>query len=97
MLNVRGGYHQTERPHSIIIGSGLPIRLAGPGRLNLRLVHHYKILENPDQRRTWSILTVGYFYALDDSDDREIIVSLALGRKKSNSIPAFAHWSGSRL
>ncbi len=73
ILNVRGGYHPSEKPHSIIIGGGLPIRLAGPARLNLRLVHHYKIVGNLDRRRTWNIVTVGYFYALDNSNEKEII------------------------
>src|ERR1035441_102287 len=62
-----------EEPHTVFVGDGLPVALGGPGLLKLRLVHHYRIAEVPDERGPWKVSTAGYFYALDDSRDREII------------------------
>lgn len=73
VLNVRGGYHPSEKPHSVNIGDGLPVKLAGPGQLNLRLVHHYRVVEDPRARGLWKISTAAYYYALDDSCNEEII------------------------
>jgi len=73
ILNVRGGYHLSEKPHTIFIGDGLAVPLAGSGRLKLRLVHHYRIVQVPSGRDRWRVSTVGYFYALDDPNDLEII------------------------
>jgi len=73
ILNVRGGYHPSEKPHTVLIADGLPAPLAGPGRLRLRLVHHYRIIETADERGPWRVSTGGYFYSLDDPDNREII------------------------
>jgi hypothetical protein len=73
ILNVCGGYHPSEKPHTVFISDGLPVALAGPGHLKLRLVHHYRIVQVPDERDRWKVSTAGYFYALDDSRDQEII------------------------
>jgi len=71
--NVRSGYHPSDRPHTVVIGDGRPVALAGPGLLNLRLAHYYRIIRVPDDRRPWKVRTAGYLYALDDSNDQEII------------------------
>jgi hypothetical protein len=57
----------------VIIGDGLSVPLAGTGRLKPRLGHRYRIVEAADQREPWIVGTVGYFYALEDSNDQEII------------------------
>ena len=74
ILNVRGGYHPSEEPHTVFIGDGLSVPLAGPSLLKLRLANHYRIIEAPDERGPWKVSTAGYFYALDDASDQEIIV-----------------------
>jgi len=61
ILNVRGGYHPREKPHTVFIGDALPIALPGPARLKLRVTHHNRILRVPDQRDAWKISTAGYF------------------------------------
>lgn len=73
ILNVRGGYHPSEKPHSAIIGDGLPVELGGLGQLSLRMVHHYRVLEDPHERGPWKVSTAAYYYSLDDADGQEII------------------------
>ena len=72
VLNVRGGYHPSDRPHSVIIGGGLPVGLPSPGRLSLRMVHHYRVLEDPGDRGSWKVRTAAYYYSLDDSAIRKL-------------------------
>ncbi|SPF41724.1 hypothetical protein SBA4_2780016 [Candidatus Sulfopaludibacter sp. SbA4] len=73
ILDVRGGYHPSKKPHSVMIGDGSPVPLAGTGRLRLDFVHHYNVIEMPNQPGSWKVGTAAYFYALNDSDDREIL------------------------
>ena len=56
-----------------MIGDGWPVKLAGPSQLSLRMVHHYRIVEDPGERGSWNVRTPGYYYSLDDSSDREVI------------------------
>lgn len=72
--NVRGGYHPSEIPHTVLIGDGGPVALAGSGRLKLRFAHHYGIVEAPGERGPWKVSSAGYFYSLDDAHDQEVIV-----------------------
>lgn len=72
-LNVRGGYYPSETPHTAFIGQGLPVPLAGLGRLKLRFAHQYRVVETPGERGPWKVRTAGYYYSLDDADDHEII------------------------
>ncbi len=73
VLNVRGGYHPSEKPHSAIIGDGRPVRLAGPGQLSLRMVHHYRVVKDSGERGRWKVNTAAYYYVLDDRNGQEII------------------------
>ena len=73
ILNVRGGYHPSEIPHSVLIGDGLPVRLAGPGGLSLRMVLHYRLADGSGAMGSWKVRTAAYYYSLDDSSDREVI------------------------
>jgi hypothetical protein len=71
--NVRGGYHPSDWPHTVVIGDGRPVALAGLGLLKLRFAHHYRIIKDPVEHDSWKVRTAGYFYSLDDSDDQEVI------------------------
>jgi hypothetical protein len=73
ILNIRGGYHLSARPHSVLIGDGLPVRLAGTGRLMFRMVHHYRVAEASGERSPWKVRTAAYYYSLDDFNEREVI------------------------
>lgn len=73
VLNVRGGYHPSTKPHTVFVGDGLPVPLAGPGLLKLRFAHHYRIIQAPDERGPWKVGTAAYFYSLDDASDQEVI------------------------
>ena len=73
VLNVAGGYHPSARPHSVLIGDGLPVKLAGAGRLKLRMVHHYRVVEDTGARGLWKVRTAAYYYSLDDFNEREVI------------------------
>ncbi len=61
VVNVRGGYHPSEKPHTVLIGDGLPVSLAGPGLIKLRLVHHYRIIHVPGERGPWRVRTAAAF------------------------------------
>ncbi len=39
VLNVRGGYHPSQKPHTVLIGAGLSVPLAGPSLRKLRIAH----------------------------------------------------------
>lgn len=73
ILDVRGGYHPSQRPHTVLIGDGLPVKLAAPGGLKLRFAHRYQVIEAPERPGTWKVSSAGYAYALDDPGDQEII------------------------
>ena len=49
------------------------MKLAGPGHLSLRLVHHYRIGEDPAELGLWKVNTAAYYYVLDDRDGQQII------------------------
>lgn len=75
VVNIRGGYHPSDRPHSLILGDGSPQRLRGT-RIVISLSHLYRVmlLEDPDDPRgSWGVNTVGYMYALCEREGPEIL------------------------
>jgi hypothetical protein len=64
-----------ERLQALTIGTDDGrVRLGGESRLSLSFTQHYRIVRaSADQGILWSVAVVGYEYAYDDADGREII------------------------
>jgi hypothetical protein len=73
VLNVRGGYAPAETPHAVTLAGGRRAALKGDSGLALRATLHYRIVEADGERGPYKVSTVGYLYALDDADGREIL------------------------
>ena len=73
VLDVHGGYHVAEAPHALTLGVEAPVQMRGPGELALRVTHHYRIIEAEGARGPWKASSVGYLYALDDAQSREVL------------------------
>jgi hypothetical protein len=73
VLDLHGGYHPSEAPHALTLGAEEPVRLRGAGELALSVTLHYRIVEASGARGPWKVSTVGYLYALDDAEGREIL------------------------
>jgi hypothetical protein len=61
ILDVRVGYYPSEKPHSVIIGDGLSVPLAGRDQLKLRLGLNYRIIEVAEQLGTWNVSIAAYY------------------------------------
>lgn len=73
MLDVHGGYHVTDAPHSLTLGSDEPVRLPGGGGLRLSISHHYRVVKAEGRRGPWKVSSAAYLYALDDGDGHELL------------------------
>jgi hypothetical protein len=73
VVDVGGGYFIAEHPHTLTIAAGESVPLAGPGKLSLRLIQSYRVIEAPGVRGPYAIHITGYFYGLDDELGREVI------------------------
>lgn len=76
VVNVGGGYHASDRPHSLRLGNGEPVRLRGTD-LAISVGQNYRIiqLEDPDDPRgPWKVSIVAYEYCVEEHDGQEIIV-----------------------
>lgn len=70
----QGGYHVSPDPHIITLGTGSQrVRLSGESRIHIRYTQYYRIAQRGGGRDAWRVITTGYFYALDDAEQREII------------------------
>ena len=73
VVTVRGGYYPSDRPHSLQLNEGIPVRLAGTSRLWLSFHQFYVISESDLPRAGWTVVESGYRYRILDSDRREIL------------------------
>jgi hypothetical protein len=73
VINVRGGYYVSERPHFLTIGDGESVKLDSNSDLRLSISQRYRIIRAEGRRASWEISTVGYEYSLMSSSDQEII------------------------
>lgn len=73
VLNVQGGYAPAAPPHATTLAGGSRVPLKGDHALALRATLHYRIVEADGERGPYKVSTVGYLYALDDADGREVL------------------------
>lgn len=73
VLNPKGGYHPSEFPHPLTLGSGLPVELGGGSGLAMAVRQQYRIAERPSRHEPWKVTTVAYYYTLRESGGSEII------------------------
>ena len=73
VLNVRGGYFASNKPHVLTIGSGAPVRLSSEMGVALGGTILYRVVEAPGDHGPWKVSTAGYLYALEDLHRREYI------------------------
>jgi len=73
VLFVSGGYYPSETPHALTL-SNSPARLGRDRRYALRLIQHYRIVEDVVPRGPWTVQTVAYYYTIQEAHDprREI-------------------------
>jgi hypothetical protein len=72
-LNVSGGYYVAAEPHALTLGDGGPVTLGGSSRLQISLSQRYRVIEAPEASGPWKVTTAGYFYAIADAEEREIV------------------------
>ncbi|MBI4579704.1 MAG: hypothetical protein HY718_08385 [Planctomycetes bacterium] len=73
VVNIGGGYHPADEPHALTLGDGSPVRLRGDPPLALSVILHYRIVRATGQRGLWRVQAIGYLYALEDPDGREVL------------------------
>ncbi len=56
------------------MNGGLPVALAGPSRLMLRLQQYYRIDETESSGAPWRVEVIQYFYTVHDADEREVLL-----------------------
>lgn len=66
ILLVGGGYHPSTSPHALTL-SEVPAPLGRDGRLALKMIQHYRIVEYPGDYGPWKVQTVAYYYALEEA------------------------------
>lgn len=69
-INVAGGYHPSEQPHSLLLNDGTPVRLSGGARV--RVFQRYRLVAGVNPSAPWKVAIVAYSYALDAEDGPEI-------------------------
>lgn len=70
VINVAGGYHPSEQPHSLLLNNGMPVRLTA-GAL-IRVFQRYRLVAGVNPSAPWKAAIVAYSYALDAEDGPEI-------------------------
>ena len=71
-VTVYGGYYRLSTPHRLTLTNN-PVRLAGPSDLWLKLLHLYRVVEDPSPLGPWRVTTAAYYYALESEDGVEIV------------------------
>jgi hypothetical protein len=72
VVNVRGGYFVSAKPHSLVLGDGSdPVPLRGTQTVALHITQQYAIV--PAESGDWRVTTHGYVYGLLKVDGRELI------------------------
>jgi hypothetical protein len=66
------GYRAADSPHRLAFRNPEPVRLAGPGRLSLRVEHYYRV-RRKGTGNLWKVETAAYLYSIYDAEVREII------------------------
>lgn len=73
LLVSEGGYRVAPHPHSVLVGTGLPVRLKGSLDPSLRFLHTYRIVEDGGPRGPWKVQSGGYCYALENQQAEELV------------------------
>jgi hypothetical protein len=66
ILNIGGGY-RAGKQHSVLLGDGTPVRLAGKRGLSIIIAQRYEIVEATGRRGPWKVHTQGYTYHVRNS------------------------------
>lgn len=74
VLNNRGGYRASERPHTLTLSED-PVRLASNEIFFLSLTQYYRAIDVPGDadRGPWKVTIDGYEYSIDDAEGHEIL------------------------
>ena len=73
VLVARDGYHVSDRPQRVALGTDSPISLKGSGQLSLWVSQWYRLVEIAEQNAMHRVVVVGYLYAFDDANGREVV------------------------
>ncbi len=73
VVTVRGGYYPSDRPHTLSLNDGSPVRLGGISRLRLLIEQQYRVLQLDTPTGLWTVDVVNYQYAVFDTNDREVL------------------------
>jgi hypothetical protein len=68
-----GAYQSRSGLVDVLLGSGEPVRLRGPGRIHLRVRLRARVTQADPPRGLWDAETAAYEYRISDQDDREIL------------------------
>lgn len=64
VFTVSGGYHVSNKPHSLTLGDGLPQKLPGTN-IHLSVKQLYRVVQDNDpDRGPWRVSTAEYIYTL---------------------------------
>ena len=74
VVDVAGGYYPAQVPHRLTLNGGVSVALDGPSRLRLELQQYYRIVETGRPGALWMVDVVGYYYAIHDSEEREVLL-----------------------
>ena len=74
VVDVAGGYYPAQVPHRLTLNGGVPVALGGPSRFKLELQQYYSILDTGRPDALWMVNVVGYYYAVHDYEEREVLL-----------------------
>jgi len=74
VVDVAGGYYPSPVPHRLTMNNGFPVALDGMSRFRLELHQYYRIVETGRPVASWMVDVVGYYYAIHDSEEREVLL-----------------------
>lgn len=63
----------SDMPHTLLLAQGDPVRLRGDGRFRMRVLQSYRIAESHRTVSPFEVNVAGYFYALLDDTDTEVL------------------------
>lgn len=75
VLDNRGGSYPRPQPHSLLLNTGFPVRLAGESRLALSFALEYLIVSISRSQAPWRVRMVSYFFQMEDDGGREVFAS----------------------